>query len=198
MSHAEIQRLGCGCPQKQCGQVRPLSIPVDRVTGLVLEDQLTSFYPVVQIIPSSWPNLPEAQERECPQEHFKLTNPRKTTLKVFVSSWYLFHPPPLPPSIILASVTWKKGHSFHENPAWNFQAYSWFNPNCLNVHKPLQSIREALVPQCLPFEKWEWVTTRSEGLHTAETCCVEKIFNLHSYLMAPFLSVVVLYTDINK
>lgn len=60
---------------------RPLSVPGDGVTGSVLEDQLTLFYPVVQTIPSSWPNLPEAQERERRQEHYKLAYPKKTTLK---------------------------------------------------------------------------------------------------------------------
>lgn len=90
-ANAEIQRLSCSCPQKQCGQVRPLSVPGNGVTGSALEAQFTLFCTGVQTIPSSWPNLPEAQERERRREDYKLTNPGETALSsdeflVFLSS----------------------------------------------------------------------------------------------------------------
>lgn len=85
---------------------------------------------------------------------------------VLRSSCCLFHPAPTPPTppflwIILASVTWKNGHSL--NPDWKFPTSGWFSLNRWNVHKPSAKHLWCFgASQRLPLEKWEWVTTHSD------------------------------------
>jgi len=80
--------------------------------------------------------------------------PRRTLLSSYEFMVSFSSSPPLPPL------------SFNYFGISHLEEWSFFSlksrlkiPNLgliqLNVHKPLRSICEALVPQCLPFEKWE-------------------------------------------